>query len=127
MPTVSETVKTFLHAVQTPANADLVARWSLAMETQVNVAADGGEPVAGKRSSYSDGIDEWHAIRIPRDANSEPSWRDYAMRFSLSEHAEGIGMTGWDWQARRSRHVAFDFDDLISHAKGVGLTRGTVG
>ena len=40
----------------------------------------------------------------------------------FDQHAEGIGMTGWDWQAPRSRWVAFDFDSLTGHAKGVGIT-----
>ena len=31
-------------------------------------------------------------------------------------------MTGWDWQNRCSRWVAFDFDALTAHAKGVGIT-----
>ena len=31
-------------------------------------------------------------------------------------------MTGWDWQARRSRWLAFDFDSLTGHAKGVGIS-----
>ena len=122
MPKVSESIHAFLQARKTPANADLVDRWSIALETQINVAADGGEPVAGKRSTYSDGIRSWHSLRIPKDAYSEPSWRDYNLSFSIAEHAEGIGLTGWDWQAQRSRWVAFDFDDLTSHAKGVGLS-----
>ena len=48
MPTVSEALGKFLNARQTPANADLIARWSMAMETQVNVAVGDGEPVAGE-------------------------------------------------------------------------------
>ena len=32
-------------------------------------------------------------------------------------------MTGWDWQALRSRWVAFDFDSLTTHAKGAGLSK----
>ena len=79
-------------------------------------------PWPGKRSTWSNGTDTWHSIRIPKDANSEPSWEDYNLRFSFTEHAEGIGMTGWDWQARRSRWVAFDFDSLTGHAKGVGIS-----
>ena len=122
MPTVSEALQTFLQARKTPPNADLVDKWSSAMETQVNVAAGDGEPVANKRSTYSNGVDTWHSIRIPKDANSEPSWKDYKLSFSIGEHAEGIGCTGWDWQARLSRWVAFDFDSLMGHAKGVGLT-----
>ena len=92
------------------------------METQINVAAGDGEPVAGKRTTWSDGIDEWFNIRIPKNAATEPAWQDYGLRFPLDLHAEGIGMTGWDWQARRSRWVAFDFDSLTSHAKGVGVS-----
>ena len=122
MPTVSEALQTFLQARKTPANADLVDKWSSAMETQVNVAAGDGEPVANKRSTYSNGVDTWHSIRIPKDANSEPSWKDYNLSFSIGEHAEGIGCTGWDWQNLCSRWVAFDFDSLMGHAKGVGLT-----
>jgi len=121
MPKVSEALRAFLSARKTPANADLIDRWGVQMETQVNVAAGNGEPVGGKRSTWSNGTEEWFNIRIPRNANSEPSWGDYNLSFSFTEHAEGIGMTGWDWQARRSRWLAFDFDSLTGHAKGVGI------
>ena len=118
MVKVSEAIGALLQARKTDANADLVARWSVAQETQVNVAADGGEPVAGKRSTYSDGVRSWHSFRVPHRSDSEPTWEDYPLSFSIAEHAEAIGMTGWDWQARRSRWVAFDFDDL-THGKGL--------
>ena len=121
MPKVSEALHKFLHARKTPANADLIERWSVNLETQINVAAGDGEPVAGKRTTWSNGADQWFNIRIPKNANSEPSWNDYNLSFSFTEHAEGIGCTGWDWQARCSRWVAFDFDSLTGHAKGVGL------
>jgi hypothetical protein len=122
MPTVREALDKFLHARQTAANADLIARWGIQMETQVNVAVGNGEPVAGKRSTFTNGADTWHSIRVPKDADSEPSWEDYELRYSFTEHAEGIGCTGWDWQARCSRWVAFDFDSITAHAKGVGLS-----
>jgi hypothetical protein len=122
MPTVSEALHKFLHARKTPANADLIDGWSIAMETQLNVAVGDGEPVEGKRSTFSNGTDTWHSIRAPKDANSEPHWTDYELRFALTDHAEGIGMTGWDWQNRRSLSVAYDFDALTSHATGVGIT-----
>ena len=48
---VTEAIQVFLKARKLPANADLVARWSPAMETQVNVAAGNGEPVEGKRTT----------------------------------------------------------------------------
>jgi hypothetical protein len=119
---VTQAIQVFLNARQLPANADLVARWSSAHETQVNVAAGNGEPVEGKRTTYSDGINEWWNIRLPKNANSDPSWNDYELKFPFEMHAEGIGCTGWDWAAQRSRWVAFDFDSLTTHAKGVGVT-----
>ena len=73
------------------------------METQLNVKAADGEPVEGKRSTWSDGIREWWSIRLPHNANSEPSWEDYELTFPFEMYAEGIGCTGWDWAARRSR------------------------
>jgi hypothetical protein len=119
---VTEAIKVFLNARKLPANADLVARWSACMETQLNVAAGNGEPVEGKRTTYSDGINEWWNIRLPKNANSDPSWDDYELRFPFELHAEGIGCTGWDWAARRSRWCAFDFDSLTTHARGIGVT-----
>ena len=61
---ISEALYNFLQARKTPANVDLVDRWSVAMETQVNVIAGDGEPVAGKKSTWSNGSDTWHSIRI---------------------------------------------------------------
>ena len=47
MPKVSEALSSFLRARATNANQDLVDRWGIHMETQMNVAAGDGEPVAG--------------------------------------------------------------------------------
>jgi hypothetical protein len=119
---VSEALDLFLKARKMPANADLIARWSMAMETQINVMAGDGEPVAGKRSTWTNGTETWWNIRIPHDANSEPKWDDYKLTFPFSVRAEGIGCTGWDWKAKRSRRFGFDFDALTAHAKGVGIS-----
>ena len=122
MPKVSEALYNFLQLRKTPANADLIDRWDIGLETQANVVIGDGEPVAGKRSTWSSGTETWWSIRIPKDANSEPSWKDYKLTFSIAERPEGIGCTGWDWKARRSRWFGFDFDSLTSHAKGVGIS-----
>ena len=123
---VTEAIQVFLKARQTPANADLVARWSSSLETQLNVAAGNGEPVDGKRSTWSDGINEWWNIRIPKNADGKddkpPFWNDHELKFPFELHAEGIGCTGWDRETPCSRWVAFDFDSLTFHAKGVGVT-----
>ena len=99
-----------------------IDRWHLGMETQVNVGADGGEPEAGKRSTFSDGVRSWHAIRIPKDSFSEPSLDGLRPLLLHCRARRGIGMTGWDWEALRSRWVAFDFDSLTTHARGAGLS-----
>ena len=121
MPLVSEALYNFLQARKTPANVDLVDRWSVAMETQVNVIAGDGEPVAGKKSTWSNGSDTWHSIRIPKNAASDPTWDDYKIGYPFDLYAEGIGMTGFDWEARRSRHFGYDFDALTGHAQGIGI------
>ncbi|MCE5268050.1 MAG: AAA family ATPase [Planctomycetaceae bacterium] len=121
MPKISEAIRNFLDATKGN-NSDLVGRWSISMETQINVAADNGEPVDGKRSTYSDGEYEWFNVRIPKNAATTPEFRDWELRWPLSLHAEAIGMTGWDWEARKSRWVGFDVDSLVSHAKGIGIS-----
>ena len=93
-----------------------------ALEIQINVAADNGEPVDGKRSTYTDGEYEWFNIRIPKNAATTPEFHDYELRWPLDLHVEGIGWTGWDWQARRSRALGFDFDLIVGHAKGIGVS-----
>ena len=121
MPRVSEAIYNFLQARKTT-NADLVDRWSIAMECQINVAADDGKPVDGKRSTYTNNEHEWFNIRIPKNAAGNPEFRDWEIRWPLDLHVEGIGMTGWDWAARRSRWVAFDYDSITGHAKGIGVS-----
>jgi len=124
MPKVSEAIRNFLEARKTGANADLIGRWHPGMETQINVAAGDGEPVEGKRSTYTDGVNEWWNIRCPKNADSEPEWNDYNLRWPLDLHADGIGMTGWNWQSKQSCWVGFDIDSLLSHAKGIGISDG---
>ncbi len=115
MPTVLENVQSFLSATQ----GDLAARWSPAMETQVNVAADGGTREGG---SFTDGTEKWWPIRIPKHANSQAEFFDYELRWDFAKHVEAIGCTGWDWVGRCSRWVGFDFDAITGHAAGVGIT-----
>lgn len=92
------------------------------METQVNVSSGSdGEPVDGKKATWTDGVRSWWGIRVPKNANSEPEFKDYPLTWPLEEHAEGIGSTGWDWKKRVSRWVGFDFDALVGHAAGVGI------
>lgn len=126
MPTVTEGFRRFLAAQRDMPGADLLERylrWGPEnLETQVNVAAGDGDPVEGRRNTWTDGMQTWFHIRIPKNAMAEPEWNDYELRWVPEQHAEAIGSTGWDWQALRSRWVGFDFDDITGHAKGVGVT-----
>jgi hypothetical protein len=127
MPTVTEGFRRFLTARKAAMpGADLLERylrWGPEnLETQINVGADDGEPVEGRRNTWTDGLCNWFHIRIPKNAMAVPEWNDYELRWAPEEHAEAIGSTGWDWTALRSRWVGFDFDDITGHAKGVGVS-----
>jgi len=101
MTLVTESIGLFLPARRTPHNADLVGLWHPGMETQVNADPPG-----------------W-PIRIPKRADTEPVWRDYTLSWPLDLHAEAIGMTGWNWEERRSLFVGFDFDAIAGHKNGL--------
>lgn len=102
---------------------DLIRRWTPDMETQVFVhAGEHGEPVESKRSTYSDGINEWWHIRVPSKADSDPIFTNYELPWLIRERVEAIGCTGWDWKNRRSRWFGFDFDAITGHAEGIGVS-----
>jgi hypothetical protein len=115
----SEVIKLFLN---THTHADLAKLYHKGMEVQVNVAKDEGERVEagdfkGKAwVEWTDGIEKWASYRIPKNANSTPEDNDYTQQFNLERHAEGIGMTGWNWQERKSYWVAYDFDAMLGHS-----------
>ena len=117
MVTRTEAIKNFLNA---STHSDLAALYNYSMECQVNVGQDGGSPIKGEYkgksyTSWTDGLQTWKSFRVPHNANSMPEYDDRRMAYSLSEHAEGIGMTGWDWEHLLSRWVAFDFDAISGH------------
>jgi hypothetical protein len=119
MPTRSEAIARFLNHAAPP---DLAALYNINMECQVNVAQDGGMRTDGefkgrKWHGWTDGNTTWKSFRIPFNAKSEASYTDSEIKFELDKHAEGIGMTGWDWQAKVSRWVAFDFDAIVGHSE----------
>lgn len=121
MTKVSQALANFLQARKTANNADLIERWSIEMETQTNCARDKGEPVDGKRHTFTDGEYEWFSFRIPKNAATTPEFRDWTIRWPLCLHAEGVGMTGWKWTIHHSLWVAFDFDAIVGHAEGIGV------
>ncbi len=104
--------------------SDLSSRYNIFMECQVNVARDGGEPISGeyhgkKWRAWTDGVQQWKSFRIPVNAATNPEFNDTPMTFDLSKHIEAIGLTGWNWKERKSYWIAFDFDSIANHQKGL--------
>jgi hypothetical protein len=121
MPKRTEAIKRFLIS---KTHSDLAALYTGDMECQVNVGQDGGRRVdqefKGRQwQAWTDDVQTWNSFRIPLHANTEPVDNDKEMSYDLSLHAEAIGMTGWDWRARKSRWVAFDFDSIVGHKEGL--------
>lgn len=117
-PTKSQAIKNFLDA---STHKDLADLYHLGMECQITVDQGHGERIDGdykgkQYQAYTDHVTTWKPIRIPYNAASDPEFEDNAMMFDLSQHAEGVGMTGWNWQARQSERVGFDFDAIAGHA-----------
>lgn len=91
--------------------------------SQGEAVYDGDTLIRNTWSITSDdlGTYQFHHIRVPRDAMSEPYFHDTPLRFPLTRHVECVGMTGWNWKQKRSMWVAFDFDAITGHAVGVGV------
>jgi hypothetical protein len=118
-PTKTQAVKRFLELSTHP---DLASLYNHDMEMQCNVAQDGGQRVDGEFQGrqwhgWTDGTQLWKSFRIPWKAMTEPEYKDEEMKFDLAAHAEGIGMTGWNWMARKSLWVAYDFDAITGHSE----------
>lgn len=118
-PTKTQAISRFLLA---KTHADLASMYNHDMEVQILVAQEGGTRVDGDYKGkhwhgWTDGIQTWKPFRIPRKANSEPEYEDREINFDLDKYVEAIGMTGWDWKARLSRWVAFDFDAIAGHSE----------
>jgi hypothetical protein len=100
---------------------DLACLYEHDMEVQVNVARDNGDLVVdqykGKQwRGWTDGLQTWKSFRIPYFANTNPEYEDKEITFDLTQHVEGIGMTGWNWKKRLSMWVAYDFDAMVGHS-----------
>lgn len=119
--TKTEALKEFLKYCD---NLHLAQLYSEEMEVQVNVAQGKGKRISdtykGKRwVGWTDGNTTWKSFRIPWQADSSPTYTDTELRFDLSEHVDGIGLTGWNWAKQQSIWVGFDFDSLANHKAGL--------
>lgn len=114
----SEAIQRFLHAFARP---DMAKLYTPDMEVQVNVAQDNGTPVEGefkgsKGTPFTDGLTTWAQFRMPEKPATEAKPNDWEMKYDISLHAEGIGLTGWNFTTRTSHFVKFDVDAIFGHS-----------
>jgi len=120
----TEAIKQFLEA---NTHRDLSDLYNAEMEVQVNAARDNGIRVEGEYqgrnwSGWADPDDPtliWKSLRIPFKAKIAPEYTPKRMTWPLGQHAEGIGLTGWNWVKRQSLWCAYDFDSIANHAQGL--------
>jgi len=86
------------------------------LEFQVLVSPAGGEPVANRPGSFSDGVKTWWHIRRPKPDGTDPH-----LIFPIIDHATHFGLSGWSYRDKRSYWAFYDFDSLVGHAAGVGV------
>ena len=112
---------------------DLAKLYTPDMEVQVNVKTKGQirdsqgdlQEIQFDKDSKSYYISDGYSrisfkhFRIPWNAKDNPRYSDRPLNYPLNQCVDAIGMTGWDWVAKRSRWVAFDFDSLIGHKQGL--------
>ena len=104
---------------QTTGAVDLFPLYNGGLECQVNVI--GG--THKDNGTHSDDLgNKWWNIRVPKQAGSNPHFNDYPLKWPLDKYADAIGLTGWDWVAKQSKWVGFDFDAITGHAQGVGIS-----
>jgi len=110
--------------LKTVGNRHLTLLFNPNMEVQINVAKDDGEKIQGvykgKRwVGWKNDTEQWKSFRIPWNAKGSPEYQDSELKFNLTAHVEGIGMTGWDWVNLQSKWVGFDFDSIANHKEGL--------
>ena len=96
------------------------------MEVQVNVAKDSGKRIKGTFQGKTwrgfqdpDTGEIWKSFRIPWNSSNNAEYIDTELKFNLSLHVEGIGMTGWDWVNKQSLWIGYDFDSITNHKEGM--------
>lgn len=120
----TEAVRKFLSTTISP----IAQLYTPEMELQCNVARDNGVQIKGKVAKTGrtwrgwkdpETQETWKSFRIPWNADTNPEYKDTDLRFNLSKHVEGLGMTGWNFVKRQSIWVGYDFDSLVGHKEGL--------
>jgi len=94
------------------ASSEIASLYTPEMEVQVNVFKGDSTLLRDTNGEEYYQVKNviWNPFRIPNDGE---------IRFDLSIHAEGIGMTGWNFQNKETYWVGFDFDSILGHKAGL--------
>ena len=74
---------------------------------------------------YTDGINRWWSLRIPRNSGDSPEYKDYPLPFPMELFTSDIGLSGHNWMDQLSVYAAADVDKVFAtvgdggHAKGL--------
>jgi hypothetical protein len=119
--TQTEAIKNFLDEYALPYLAE---RYDPYMEVQVEAAPDGGQRTTGEHKDrkwwgWTDGNTTWKSFRIPHNSMTEPVYEEKPITWELTQHCNGIGLTGWAFgpDEPHSRWVGFDFDSIVGHSE----------
>ena len=101
----------------------LLARWGAdpsTLETQIMCLPSGTKmPDSNK---YEQNGEVFGPQRWPYDAAGEPNYNNPPISYIIRNRLKCIGTTWWDWKNKRTTGLGFDFDSIVGHAEGVGVS-----
>jgi hypothetical protein len=101
---------------------ELIGRWGAdpgRFETQIMCKKAGSMLDNGK---FEQDGEIFGSSRWPYDAKSQPNYSDPPISYIVETRMKCIGTTWWDWQNQKTIGLGYDFDSIIGHAKGVGVS-----
>lgn len=104
-------------------NPDLIGRWGedpSRFETQIMCRKTGVK--VPDSNMYEDDGETFGPQRWPYDAGGNPNYSDPPIQYTIRKRMKCIGTTWWDWKNKRSVGLGFDFDSIVGHAVGVGVS-----
>ena len=111
-------------------NPALIGRWGAdpgRFETQVMCHKMGNKIPDSSR--YEQDGEIFGPIRWPYDAkgvHGEPHYSDPPIQFIPATRVKAIGTSWWDWRNKHTVGLGFDFDSLIDHAEGIGVSQSEI-
>jgi hypothetical protein len=103
-------------------NPDLLARWGanpMTLETQI-MCHKGGTPL--DNGKFEENGEIFGPQRWPYDAGGDANYNNPRIQYIIRNRMKAIGTTWWDWQNKRSIGLGYDFDSIMGHADGVGVS-----